>query len=281
MRQAALLLVAALAVGGTASAAGTTQLTGTADAPGPLAPGATADVTLRVNYCLAAPRSATTISLGTSTAPAWLSATYDPGSFSADLSSTCGDKDVAVRISVGRNAPALDPGALDIGLSATGGGDGHATIPVQAEYRAKLTVGNLQAVTVERGDQARFDLPLTIATNGGTKLEILGRDASGKLTIQSQSIDVAGAGNGLRKPVSDTYHITVTASPGAALGTNQLPVELNTKYLRNPAYAGDNITIQVPVNVKDAGQKTPGFAPVLLGLGLAAAAALARRRGAG
>ncbi|MCA1813554.1 MAG: hypothetical protein LC624_06340 [Halobacteriales archaeon] len=279
MRTAVPLLLAALAASGLASAAGTTSLNGTATAPAPAPPDSTADATLAVHYCLKAPRTATTISVATDNAPAWLSATYDPPSFSADTSNACGDRTVTAHVRIGRNAPALDPGTLSIGLSASGGGSGSATIPVQAAYAAQLKVTPPQGASVERGDQARFDLQVSLAANGGTVLEILGRDASGRLTIQGQSLDVPGAGQGLDQPVSETYHITVTASPGAPLGANDLPIELNTKYRRNPAYVGDNITVQVPLNVKDAaGTRTPGFAPALLGVGALGAAMLLRRR---
>lgn len=284
MRRPALLLLAALLAGaGPARADATTTVTGSATAPDPVPPGSSGQATMAVRYCYgSAPVTPATIDVATKNAPAWLSATYQPERFAAEASGTCGDRDVEVTFQVGRNAPALTPGSLVVGLTSSSAGSSpqssEATVPVQASYAAELKVATPATARVPRGDQARFDLTVSVAANGGTVMEILGRDPSGKLTIQGQSIAVAGAGRGLDQPVRDTYHVTVTASPGAALGANLLPVELTTKYSVNPSYAGGNATVQVPLDVVEANARTPAPGAGLLALGLAGGAVLLRRR---
>jgi hypothetical protein len=249
-----------------------------ASPPEPIAPGGQGNASLTVKLC----QQGGTVSLEGRNAPSWMRATFDPSSFHLDVPpSGCAQREVAVRLAVGRDAPAFDPKFLTVhgsAQAAAGSDTADEQLAVQAGYGAEVRANPPAAITVTRGDSGSLQLTVSVGANGGTVLEVTASDPARQLTIQSLQTST-GAGAGLDDVKTETYRITVSVSPGAKVGANALPLHLATKYSRSSGYAGQSLDVQATVNVKDA--SAPGPELPLVATSLAVLALLGRRRRGG
>jgi hypothetical protein len=152
---------------------------------------------------------------------------------------------------------------------------------VQANYWAELRAAPPARPRIPQGDSGQLVLKFTVGANDGTRIEALGSDPTGKLTMVGRLID-STAGHGLDELDERSETFTVAVSPGAAVGINRFDVKLSTHYAKRPDLVGEAVTVPVEVDVTKAsgggGNLLPGFealaaAGALAGLGLG----LARR----
>jgi uncharacterized membrane protein len=246
-------------------------------------PGESGTVTLTVRFCYrATPVQPTTVNVVATSGAAWASVRPSPESFRAEVAAgqRCNAREVALQVTMGRDAPAFQPATVTTTLSSQGVDPVEVPFVLQAGYTAEVRAKTPQVVRVERSDAARFTIEVTVAANEATRIEVVGADPRGMLTMTGHAGAVAGAGRGLDAPVTQPLQLTLAASPGATLGKQDFRINVTSAYERSPSITGGATTIVLPVEVVagSAANPVPAAGPLLLAVGALAGALLLRRR---
>jgi hypothetical protein len=271
---------------GPAAAQEAPQVEATMAPPEPARPGQTVDGTLRVTHCYRTSSAVPAqVSISVDSAPAWLTATPEPARYSATTGGQrCGTKDVAIHLAFSRNAPAFELGFLRLRVRGEGTSSTSTTVEVaqQATYWAELEVQAPPRIQVARGDQGTLRLPITIAANAGTRLEVTDASPDGKVTLQG-SQPSTDAGAGLDEKRQFTAPLIITVSPGAALGLQDVDIRVTTAHFQRGDILGEEKTVtgQIEVLAGASANPAPGFEAGALLLAGIAGVLLLQRRGRG